>query len=331
MIEAYELEKYFGAVHAVRGLNLSVKKGEVLGFLGPNGAGKTTTFRMLAGTIGSSSGRVTICGHDLGTEPIAAKAKLGYMPENAPLYPELTAREYLTYRAELKRVPRKVRRHAVEHASEQTLISHMLGTSIAHLSKGYRQRVALADALVGSPPVLLLDEPTAGLDPNQVIEVRSLVASLRSEHAIIISTHILSEVEATCDRALVIVEGQIVAEGSLNELRALRGQRRFRLIVRANEQQLVKCLAPVLDEMEREEPFKISTLLGERNDCTQLELPHTDESIARAIALCVSAGFPVLEASPLSPALDEVFSRLTLEEPRSAQEGLGDARKERLS
>jgi ABC-2 type transport system ATP-binding protein len=272
---------------------------------------------------------VIICGHDLGSEPIPAKSKLGYMPENAPLYPELTAREYLTYRAELKRVPRGQRKRAVEEASEQALISHMLGTSIAHLSKGYRQRVALADALVGSPPVLLLDEPTSGLDPNQVIEVRGLIASLRQEHAIIISTHILSEVEATCDRALVIVDGQIVAQGSLDDLRSLRGQRLFRLIVRAEEQSLRDCLAPLFRDLEGGECFDAS--LGNRAGCTQIELPHTDENVARAIALCVSAGFPVLEASPLSPALDEVFSRLTLEEPRGTKKGVIGRKKEKTS
>src|SRR5690606_25991200 len=202
-----------------------VGRGEVVGFLGPNGAGKSTTLRMLAGFLGPSAGTIRIHGHDVQREPLAARRHLGYMPEAAPLYPELRVREYLLFRAALKRVPRRERARAVEAAMERAAVTELADTLILHLSKGYRQRVALADALVASPPLLILDEPTAGLDPNQNREVRRLIRELGKTHTILLSTHILSEVEATCDRALVIDRGRLVAEGTLDALLAL-GRRR---------------------------------------------------------------------------------------------------------
>src|SRR5690606_20854360 len=182
MIEAIDLEKSFGKVRAVRGVSFEVRTGEAVGFLGPNGAGKTTTFRMLAGTIGPTSGHVRLGGIDLGSDPIAAKRHVGYMAENAPLYPELTGDEYLRYRAELRGITGAKRKSAVKQAAEQAHSERMLGTRIAHLSKGYQRRLALADALLGDPPILLLDEPTSGLDPNQVLDVRRLIAELAKDH-----------------------------------------------------------------------------------------------------------------------------------------------------
>ncbi|MBX3184544.1 MAG: ABC transporter ATP-binding protein [Polyangiaceae bacterium] len=222
MIRAERLTKDYGTVVAVRGLSFHVGKGEVVGFLGPNGAGKSTTLRMLAGFIGPTEGSVEIGGFDVQADSIEARRQLGYMPETSPLYPEMRVGEYLRFRAEIKKVPRAKRRAAVDRAMELAVVTEMRDTLIQHLSKGYRQRVGLADALVASPPLLILDEPTAGLDPNQIREVRRLIRGLGEEHTILLSTHILSEVESTCSRALVIDRGRLVAEGSIEELRALR-------------------------------------------------------------------------------------------------------------
>src|SRR5687768_4780569 len=249
MIEVERLTKDYGTVVAVRDVSFSVGKGEVVGFLGPNGAGKSTTLRIIAGFLGATSGRVRVSGHDIATESLAARRALGYMPEAAPLYPELRVREYLDFRAALKQVPARERKKAVERALELGKIADVAETLIGHLSKGYRQRVALADALVSKPGLLILDEPTAGLDPNQILEVRRLLRELGESHTILLSTHILSEVEAVCDRALVIARGRLVAQGTIDELRAMRRADSALLVLRDPEQRataLLEGLAGVL-------------------------------------------------------------------------------------
>ena len=311
MIEAIELTKSFGAVQAVRGVNFSVKRGEVVGFLGPNGAGKSTTFRMIAGTLGASSGSVKLQGIELSSNPLSAKRLLGYMPENAPLYPELTGEEYLTYRSELKSIPRALRKDAVAHAASQAGSAPLLGTLIAHLSKGYRQRLALADALLGNPPILLLDEPTSGLDPNQVLEMRELVLSLAKDHAILLSTHVLSEVEATCSRAIVIHEGRVIAEGSLDELRSHQELSNARLVLKAPPEKVEDALMSLgrvnFSIKENPEESTSTVTLHLRNEVT----------ISSAISLCCEKDIPVLEATPILAALNEVFAHLTTTEVRT--------------
>ncbi|MCE7893748.1 MAG: ATP-binding cassette domain-containing protein, partial [Sorangiineae bacterium PRO1] len=222
MIEVERLTKDYGTVVAVRDVSFSVGKGEIVGFLGPNGAGKSTTMRILVGFLGATSGRVRVAGHDIVEDSQEARRAIGYMPESAPLYPEMRVREYLAFRAAVKKVARAERKRAVERAMSLAVVTEMADTVIGHLSKGYRQRVGLADALVANPPLLILDEPTAGLDPNQIREVRRLIRELGESHTILLSTHILSEVESTCDRAIVIARGRLVAEGSIDELRARR-------------------------------------------------------------------------------------------------------------
>lgn len=304
MIEAVELEKSFGAVRAVRGVSFSVDRGEALGFLGPNGAGKTTTFRMLAGTIGPTSGTVRLGGKELHEDPIRAKRLLGYMPENPPLYPELTALEYLAYRAELKGIPRKERLRSVEKAAAQAHADSMLKTRILHLSKGYRQRTALADALLGDPPILLLDEPTSGLDPNQVLEVRKLIVDLAKDHAVVLSTHVLSEVAATCTRALVIHQGRVVGEGTLHELEAQRSAGRFRMVLAADEQILEETLERVFSGLS---PVA-SRAKGQMTIVFSLPDP---KDLSGLLKNCVDDGVHVLEAAPVHAALDDVFAALT--------------------
>lgn len=304
MIEAIDLEKSFGPVKAVRGVSFKVARGEAVGFLGPNGAGKTTTFRMLAGTIGPTSGKILLAGKELYEDPVAAKRSLGYMAENAPLYPELTGHEYLLYRAELKGIARTQRSLAVKKAAEQASATSMMGTRIAHLSKGFRQRMALADALLGDPPILLLDEPTSGLDPNQVLDVRRLIRELAKDHAVILSTHILSEVAATCSRAIVIHEGRKVGEGTLAELEARRGGDRVQMVLAAARPKAVSVLESYVDC----EPEIVSEAAG----VTTLRFsPKNGVDLASIIAQCVHSDLKVLQAAPLRAALDEVFSELT--------------------
>lgn len=306
MIEAIDLEKSFGPVKAVRGVSFKVVRGEAVGFLGPNGAGKTTTFRMLAGTIGPTAGKVRLAGMELGEDPIAAKRALGYMAENAPLYPELTGSEYLLYRAELRGIERRHRAAAVEKAAEQARATSMIGTRIAHLSKGFRQRMALADALLGDPPILLLDEPTSGLDPNQVSDVRKLILELAKDHAVILSTHILSEVAATCSRAIVIHHGRKVGEGTLAELEAKRNEGRVQMVLVGGREKTLSILASYATTAPE--------IVSEASGVLTLRFPVRDPAdLASIVAQCVHADLKVLEAAPLRAALDEVFSELTKE------------------
>jgi ABC-2 type transport system ATP-binding protein len=219
MIEVAGLTKRYGDVHAVRGLTFSVGRGEIVGFLGPNGAGKTTTMRMLTTYLTPTSGRAAVGGHDVLDEPLEVRRKVGYLPENVPVYPEMRVREFLTYRAKLKDVPRSKRRAAVDHVVSRCGLLDYESRVLGQLSKGYRQRVGLADALVNDPDLLILDEPTAGLDPIQVREVRGLIRELGERHTLLLSTHILSEVEADCGRVILIARGRIAIDDRLDHLR----------------------------------------------------------------------------------------------------------------
>ncbi|HEY6081703.1 MAG TPA: ABC transporter ATP-binding protein [Polyangiaceae bacterium] len=312
IIEVEGLTKDYGTVVAVRDVSFSVGRGEVVGFLGPNGAGKSTTLRILAGFLGATSGRVRINGHDIGVDSLAARASLGYMPEAAPLYPELRVREYLEFRARLKRVARGKRGSAVTRAVERARLSDMTETTIGHLSKGYRQRVALADALLADPPLLILDEPTAGLDPNQVREVRALIRELAEEHTVLLSTHILSEVAATCERALVIHRGRLVAQGTLQELSRGRRSQALLLLVRDPEGRAdallegspgVSHVEALADEAGR---TKRRVILSEDQ-----EPGAAAERLVRALVL---AGLDVASVTAEAASLEQVFAELTLDE-----------------
>ena len=220
MIHVEHLTKRFGLVCAVEDLSFDVDAGTVVGFLGPNGAGKTTTMRILAGFLSADSGVASIAGFDVQRDSLAARRQLGYMPENAPLYGDMRVAEYLTFRAALRDIPRRERAIAVSRVCEQCWLSKpdMTRRRIDQLSRGYRQRVALADVLLHDPAVLILDEPTVGLDPTQIRETRHLIRSLAGEHTVLLSTHILPEVEQTCDSLLMIAGGKLVARGTLDEL-----------------------------------------------------------------------------------------------------------------
>ncbi len=219
MIVVEHLTKYYGEYHAVRDVSFSVEKGQVVGFLGPNGAGKSTTMRILAGFLTASSGKATIGGKDVFWDPIEARRRIGYMPESCPLYGDMRVDEYLRFRGGLKGLSRTECKKRIGYVLERCWLKDESRQIIGTLSKGYRQRVGLADALLADPPVLILDEPTAGLDPSQIRETRKLMRELGQMHTMLLSTHILSEVEATCDSVIVIYQGQVVEDGSLAAVR----------------------------------------------------------------------------------------------------------------
>ncbi|HEU5072801.1 MAG TPA: ABC transporter ATP-binding protein [Polyangiaceae bacterium] len=306
MIEVEHLTKNYGPVAALRSVSFQVGRGEVVGFVGPNGAGKSTTLRILTGYIGATSGSVRIAGHDILREPLRARSQLGYMPETAPLYPEMRVNEYLRFRARLKRVSSKEERQAVGRAMQQAGVHHVENTLVGHLSKGYRQRVALADALVSDPPLLILDEPTAGLDPNQIREVRALIKSLSSTRTILLSTHILSEVEATCDRALVIHRGKLVLEGPLATLRdeELRAVLRVR-DPEARAREIVASIDAVAAADMLGTEGKLSVL------AVRLKRKERARSFERVVEALVRAGVGVQSLTPEKPRLEDIFSELT--------------------
>lgn len=220
MIKVEDLVKSFGPFKAVSGISFAVGRGDVLGFLGPNGAGKSTTMKMITGFLTATSGKVEICGHSIQDDPLTAQANIGYLPEGAPAYADMTPLEFLTFIASVRGLEGDAAKKAIDRAVERTQLGGVLHQSIETLSKGFKRRVGLAQAILHDPPVLIMDEPTDGLDPNQKHAVRSLISDMSSEKAIIISTHILEEVEAVCSRAMIIDKGRIVADGTPAELHA---------------------------------------------------------------------------------------------------------------
>lgn len=309
-IHVEKLTKRYGAAAAVDDVSFDVHAREVVGFLGPNGAGKSTTLRIIAGFLGRSSGTVTVAGFDVEDQALEAKKRLGYMPEMVPLYPEMRVSEYLRFRAELKGVARASRSSAVDDSMQAARIVDVADMLIGRLSKGYRQRVGLADALVAKPPVIVLDEPTAGLDPNQIRDVREVIKALGREHAVLVSTHILSEVEATCDRVLLLGKGKLLAQGTLDEMRALRQRRASLEIVARGEREVA--LRAV-----RECP-SIESAAAENEDAGVLVMASTlaegvdpgvaSEEVVEALA---RAGVKVREIRPRGDALEDVFAELT--------------------
>lgn len=243
MIVIENLSKVFAGFAAVDDISFTVDKGDILGFLGPNGAGKTTTMRILASFIPPTSGRATVFGHDVVRQSIKSRALIGYMPESVPLYHEMRVDEYLRFRSRLKGVPAKERHSRIEQVLEKCRIKDVENKIIGHLSKGYRQRVGLADAIVSNPPILILDEPTIGLDPNQIRQVRDLIKELGQERTIIISTHILPEVEIVCNRVVIINHGKIAASDTLsNIVRDAAGRGKIKLEARGPKAEMESAL-----------------------------------------------------------------------------------------
>lgn len=232
MLTVSNLRKDFGSLQAVKDVSFTVEKGEVLGFLGPNGAGKSTTMRMITGFIPPTSGTATICGHDIITAPVAAKRCMGYLPENAPSYHTMTVTDFLTFIAKVRGYMGKELRDKVENSIVKSRLESVRNQTIETLSKGYRQRTCFAQAILHDPQVLIMDEPTDGLDPNQKFVVRQMIKEMAADKAIIISTHILEEVDAVCTRAIIISDGRVVANGTPDELRAKDPQGRLDVVFR---------------------------------------------------------------------------------------------------
>ncbi|MBI5446382.1 MAG: ATP-binding cassette domain-containing protein [Deltaproteobacteria bacterium] len=306
MIEAENLTKLYGEVRALEEVSFQVEKGEIVGLLGPNGAGKTTTMKILTCFMPPSSGTAAVAGHDIFEEPLAVKRSVGYLPEEPPLYSELTVEEYLLFAGRLKGLSRDDLKAARARAIDRCGLSGVAGRLIANLSKGYRQRVGLAQALLHNPPVLILDEPTVGLDPAQIIEIRSLIRDLAREHTVILSTHILPEVTATCERIIIINEGRIVAVDSYENLsRQVGTSRRIQLTVRRPAPELrnrLMALPGVLAvEPEGDGAYRVESGMDQ----------DLREDVARVV---VESGAGLLELAGVSVSLEEVFLRLTTEE-----------------
>ncbi len=308
MIDVAGLTKRYGAHTAVRDLSFRVGKGQIVGFLGPNGAGKSTTMRVLAGFLGMTAGTVKVAGFDVAEESDEARRHVGYMPEAVPLYPEMRVLEYLKFRAELKQVARRDRLRFVDEAMQKARVTDVANVTIGNLSKGYRQRVGLADALVAKPPLLILDEPTAGLDPNQIREVREVLRHLGEEHTVLLSTHILSEVEATCSRAIVIDRGRLIAQGALEEIRAKGAPSMLLVTVRGDGAAARRALERVtsVSKVTSRGDGAMQTFEVKWKGATATELA---EHLARAVV--ETEGLGLVELRPAATSLEEVFARLT--------------------
>jgi ABC-2 type transport system ATP-binding protein len=326
LIDVRGLGRSYGSLVAVKDVSFSVGRGEVVGFLGPNGAGKSTTLRMIVGYLGPTTGSVRVNGFDVVEQPLLARKSMGYMPETAPLYPEMRVREYLTFRARLKSIPAKEIKAQVEMALFKAGVTEVVRTLIGTLSRGFRQRVALADALLNNPPLLILDEPTAGLDPNQIHSVRQVIRELGASHTVLLSTHILSEVESTCTRALVIDRGVLVAQGSIAELRRRRGQQRAIVTVYDVRQQALGLMlasehvlgvTPVGSRPSLVPPASPEDAAAYGADAI-VSLQVTFDAGADAntcleevVALLVRSGIRVREARLKQSSMEDVFRQLT--------------------
>lgn len=314
MIEVQHITKRYGTVTAVDDVSFRVERGEILGFLGPNGAGKTTTMRILTGYMPPTDGRAMVAGYDVFSQPIDAKRRTGYLPETPPLYPDMTVREYLDFVARIKGVPSSERKQRVSTVMDRTHVADMAERHCAKLSKGYRQRVGLAQALIHNPDVLILDEPTAGLDPKQIIETRSLIRSLAGDHTIVLSTHILPEVAQTCQRVVIINKGRVVAVDTPDNLTArLKGSATMYVQVEAAGADAGAALAAVpgvtrVAAVDHHEGAAGGPAAFEVESAPEVDVRR---DLAHAI---VTRGWGLLELRPVRMSLEDVFLQVTTEE-----------------
>ena len=305
MIEVQDLVKRYGGRCAVDHLSFTVEDGQIFGLLGPNGAGKSTTMNMMTGYLAVTEGRVVIQGHDVLEDPEAARRCVGYLPEVPPVYPEMTAEEYLLFAAELKKIPAGEREEQVEKVLSLTGTEEARDRLVRNLSKGYRQRLGLAQAILGFPPVIILDEPTVGLDPKQVVEIRQLIRNLGRNHTVLLSSHILSEIRAVCDRVLIIRKGRFVVCDTPEDLEEkLSAGGSLELTAKAAPE----AAGAVLDRVAG---ITGRTLLGRTEDTARFAI-HMERDIREALFFAFAeAGLPLLELRPRTASLEEVFLDLT--------------------
>jgi len=314
MIEAQNLTRQYGNFTAVAGVSFAVPEGEIVGILGPNGAGKTTTIRMITGFLPPTSGRVTLGGQDLFGDSVAVRREIGYLPENVALYPEMRVEEYLDYRGRLEGMDRTTLRRRRDETVDRCLLGEVRRQIIGTLSKGYRQRVGLAAAILHDPKVLVLDEPTVGLDPKQIVAIRELIRELGRKHTLLLSTHILPEVELLCQRVLIIDRGKIVAEGSPEALRE-RWQGRVTLTVETAQPQ-----PGAESDLSLVEGVEAVATEGEGGTRFRLECRQGTDPRAEIFRLAVEKGWTLVELASARASLEEVFVRLTTRDADAASE-----------
>ncbi len=302
MIEVRKLCKSYGERQAISNLSFTIEKGDVVGLLGPNGAGKSTTMKIITGFMAPTSGEAKICGFDVFEDPIEVKKRIGYLPETPPLYTEMTVEDYLKFVAQLKGVSKTLLKSLVDKSLVKTQLVDVRHRLIRNLSKGFKQRVGIAQALVSDPEVLILDEPTVGLDPKQVAEIRDLIKELRGEHTIILSTHILSEVQATCNKVIIIHEGKIVAQDSIDQIEKLN-QGTIVLNIRTRKPHHLSHLLSKIDGIQKVESINQTQL--------RVTLAEQDELIEVVAKEVIASGAGLVELTPSRANLEDVFLKLT--------------------
>ncbi|MFS4460909.1 ABC transporter ATP-binding protein [Bdellovibrio sp. HCB2-146] len=304
MIEVKDLTKDYGPRRAIDHLNFSVNKGDVVGFLGPNGAGKSTTMKIITGFMAPSSGAASVAGFDVFENPLEVKKRIGYLPETPPVYADMYVRDYLRYVAALKQVPKEKIEKLVDMAIEKTNLGEVQKRLIHHLSKGFKQRVGIAQAIVSDPEVLILDEPTVGLDPKQVAEIRDLIKALKGQHTIILSTHILPEVQATCEKIIIINKGKIVIQDSIHHLATMeKGQSRLTIRLRKDVDDMKKVLGDIREV--------VGLHMGASHKEWRLDVQGGEEIIEAISSRLVNNGLGLIELSPSKLDLEDVFLKLT--------------------
>ena len=308
MIEVSNLVKKYGDHTAVDHLSFQIEKGKIYGFLGPNGAGKSTTMNMITGYIASTEGKVMIDGHDILEEPEAAKKCIGYLPEMPPLYFDMTVLEYMKFAADLKKIPRNQKDKQIKEVMDMVKITDMKDRLIKNLSKGYRQRVGLAQAIMGYPEVIILDEPTVGLDPKQIIEIRDLIKSLKQKHTVILSSHILSEVRAVCDYVLIISHGKLVASDTPDNLERLAaGSNSLLMKIKGEKDTIRKCL----ETIEGVTGVEMSYDSDEELWKTKLSVQENVDIREKVFYVMAKANCPIYEMQVKRVSLEDVFLELT--------------------